>query len=64
MFPPMNAPKVTAGFTWPPEILAPTDTATNRANACAREAAIRPAGVVAPLFVSLSVQVGKTSVHN
>lgn len=55
----MKAPKVTAGFTWPPEMLAPTDTATNRANACAREAAIKPAGVVAPLSVNLSVQEGK-----
>lgn len=53
MFPPTNAPNVTAGFTCPPEMLAPTATATNRASACAREAAISPDGVVPPPSVSL-----------
>lgn len=53
MCPPTNAPNVTAGFTWPPEILAPTDTATNSANACDIDAEIRPAGVVDPPSVSL-----------
>lgn len=53
MLPPTKAPKVTAGLTWPPEMLAPTETATKRANAWAMEAAIRPAGVAAPLSVSL-----------
>lgn len=33
MWPPTKAPKVTAGFTCPPEMLAPTETATKRANA-------------------------------
>lgn len=53
MFPPMKAPNVTAGLTWPPEMLAPTETATNSANACANAAATRPAGVLDPLSVSL-----------
>lgn len=53
IFPPTKAPKVTAGLTWPPEMLAPTATATKRAKAWAIEAATRPAGVVAPLSVSL-----------
>ncbi|WOL06183.1 hypothetical protein Cni_G14915 [Canna indica] len=44
----MNSPKVTAGLTWPPEMFAPTATATMRAKACPRAAAISPAGVVAP----------------
>jgi len=34
-------------------MLAPTDTATNRAKACATAAEIRPAGVVAPPADSL-----------
>lgn len=54
MLPPRNAPNVTAGFTWPPEMLAPTETATNNASACDKAAAMRPAGVVEPAFVSLS----------
>lgn len=29
--PPRAIPKVTAGLTWPPEMLAPTETATKRA---------------------------------
>ena len=33
MWPPRANPKVTAGFTWPPEMLAPTETATKRAKA-------------------------------
>nr|AFK44239.1 unknown [Medicago truncatula] len=53
MCPPMNAPKVTAGLTCPPEMLAPTETATKSANACDSDAATNPAGVAAPLFVSL-----------
>jgi len=52
----MNAPKVTAGLTCPPEMLAPTETATKSANACDSDAATNPAGVAAPLFVSLSVK--------
>lgn len=54
MFPPMNAPNVTAGFTCPPEMFAPTETATKSAKACANDAATRPAGVVDPSLVSLS----------
>lgn len=54
--PPMNAPKVTAGFTCPPDMFAPTETATKSANAWASEAATRPDGVVEPLSVSLSVK--------
>lgn len=53
MLPPTKAPKVTAGLTWPPEMLAPTETATKRAKAWAMEAEMRPAGVVAPPSVSL-----------
>ena len=53
MLPPTKAPKVTAGLTWPPEMLAPTATATKRAKAWAREAATSPAGVVEALSVSL-----------
>lgn len=53
MWPPTKAPNVTAGFTWPPDMLAPTEIATKSAKACAREAAMRPAGVVDPLSVSL-----------
>ena len=33
MWPPIKAPNVTAGLTCPPEMLAPTETATKRANA-------------------------------
>lgn len=46
---------MTAGLTCPPEMLAPTETATNRAKACAIAAATRPAGVAEPSLVSLSV---------
>lgn len=55
MLPPMKAPKVTAGLTWPPEMLAPTETATKSAKACAMAAEIKPAGVLAPSPVSLPV---------
>ena len=53
MLPPTKAPNVTAGLTCPPEMLAPTETATKSPKACASEAATRPAGVVAPFSVSL-----------
>lgn len=33
MWPPTKAPKVTAGLTWPPEMFAPTETATKSAKA-------------------------------
>lgn len=53
MFPPTKAPKVTAGFTCPPEMFAPTETATKSASAWAKAAATRPEGVVGPPSVSL-----------
>ena len=53
MLPPMKAPKVTAGLTWPPEMLAPTETATKRAKAWAIAAAMSPAGVLEAPSVSL-----------
>lgn len=60
MWPPMKAPNVTAGLTWPPEMLAPTETATKRANAWDSDAATTPAGVAEPLSVSLSAKKKKT----
>lgn len=54
MFPPTKAPNVTAGFTWPPDMFAPTETATKSANAWDNDATMRPAGVAGPLLVSLS----------
>lgn len=53
MFPPTKAPNVTAGFTWPPEILAPTETATMSAKPWDNAAAIRPDAVLEPSFVIL-----------
>lgn len=44
MWPPRANPKVTAGFTWPPEMLAPTETATNRAKPWQTATATNPAG--------------------
>lgn len=49
----MKEPNVTAGFTWPPEMFAPTETATNKAKAWDREAATRPDGVAGASYVSL-----------
>ena len=54
MLPPIKAPKVTAGLTWPPEMFAPIETATKSAYACDIAAAISPDAVCGPLFVSLS----------
>lgn len=56
MLPPRKAPNVTAGFTWPPEMFAPTETATNSANPCANAAAISPEGVDDPSFVNLPAE--------
>lgn len=56
MWPPTKAPNVTAGLTWPPEMFAPTETATNSPKAWARDACTRPAGVDDPLSVSLSAE--------
>lgn len=53
MLPPTKAPKVTAGLTWPPEMLAATETATKRPKPCAIDAEISPAGVVEAPPVSL-----------
>lgn len=53
MLPPMANPKVTAGFKWPPEMLAAMATPTNSAKACATATATRPAGSNAASAVSL-----------
>lgn len=53
ILPPTKAPKVTAGLRWPPEMLKATETATKRANACAKATAIRAAGVAGASSVSL-----------
>lgn len=52
--PPTANPNVTAGFKWPPEILAAIETPTNRANACATATANKPAGSSAASDVTLS----------
>ena len=56
MWPPMANPKVTAGFKWPPEMLAAMDTPTNRAKACATATATRPGGSNAAFDVNLPIQ--------
>ena len=53
MWPPRKAPKVTAGLTCPPEMLAPTATATISPNACDNDAAITPDDGVIPLSFNL-----------
>lgn len=53
MFPPKNAPNVTAGFTCPPDMFAPTETATINANAWPNAAIIKPSGVANPSFLNL-----------
>lgn len=54
IWPPRANPKVTAGLTCPPEILAPTATATNRANPWQIAMATSPAGSRAASLVNLS----------
>lgn len=54
MLPPTANPKVTAGFKWPPEMLAAMDTPTNKANACATAIATNPAGFKPASAVRLS----------
>lgn len=54
MLPPTANPKVTAGFKWPPETLAATETPTNSANACATAIATNPDGSKAASDVTLS----------
>lgn len=54
MLPPTANPNVTAGFKWPPEIFAATETPTNSANAWATATATKPGGSKAASEVSLS----------
>ncbi|KAF7843378.1 histone acetyltransferase of the CBP family 12 [Senna tora] len=56
-------PKVTAGFTWPPEMLAPIDTATNRANPWHTATPTNPAGSRAAPAVNLSAVHHHTKTH-
>ena len=56
IWPPSANPKVTAGLTWPPEMLAPTETATNRAKPWQIAMATSPSGSSAALDVNLSVK--------
>lgn len=56
IWPPRANPKVTAGLTWPPEMLAPTATATNRANPWQIAMATSPDGSSAASAVILSVK--------
>lgn len=53
MLPPIANPKVTAGFKWPPEMLAAIETPTKSANAWAIATATNPAGSSAASAVSL-----------
>lgn len=53
---PRRRPNVTAGLTWPPEMLAPTETATNRANPWQTATATSPAGSKAAEDVILSAE--------
>lgn len=55
MLPPTANPNVTAGFKWPPEMLAATETPTKSANACATATATSPVGSNAASLVSSSV---------
>lgn len=56
IWPPRANPKVTAGFTWPPEMLAAMETATKRANAWHIAMATSPAGSRAASDVTLSTK--------
>lgn len=56
IWPPRAKPKVTAGLTWPPEMLAPTATATKRPNPWQIAMATRPAGSRAAFPVNLSAR--------
>lgn len=55
IWPPTANPKVTAGLTWPPEMLAAIATATNKASPWQTATATRPAGSKAASAVNLSV---------
>ena len=61
IWPPRASPNVTAGLTWPPEMLAPTATATKRAKPWQMATATSPAGSRAALDVNLSVKMAKPS---
>lgn len=51
--PPTKAPNVTAGFKWPPEMLAALATPAQTPNPWANAAITIPVGVLGPLPVSL-----------
>lgn len=56
IWPPSAKPKVTAGFTWPPEMFAPMATATKRAKAWAIATATSPAGSSSEVPVNLATR--------
>ena len=56
MWPPRANPKVTAGLTWPPEMLAPTETATKRAKPWQIATATNPVGSRAASDVNLAAK--------
>lgn len=60
MLPPTANPNVTAGFKWPPEILAAMDTPTKSAKAWATATATSPGGSKAASDVSLPIQIKDT----
>ena len=61
IWPPRAKPKVTAGLTWPPEMLAPTATATKRAKPWQTATATKPAGSRAASDVNLPTDENKES---
>ena len=56
IWPPRANPKVTAGLTWPPDMLAPTATATKRAKPWQIATATNPAGSRAAPDVNFPVK--------
>ena len=56
IWPPRANPKVTAGLTWPPEMLAPMATATKRAKPWQIAIATSPSGSRAASDVNLSAE--------
>ena len=56
IWPPRANPKVTAGLTWPPEMLAPMATATKRAKPWQIAIATSPSGSRAASVVNLSAK--------
>lgn len=63
IWPPRANPKVTAGLTWPPEMLAPIATATKRANPWQTAMATSPSGSRAASVVNLSAPKKKKVRH-